>query len=62
MEWREAKDYWEKRAIITENVLNVTMSMLGNALPHVLVEIDSAREAWNKAIDELENEFPDKGE
>ncbi len=55
----KAKTYFEKRLYINEQVLDELLKIVANDSPHLYPQIDSLAKGWDKATDQLDEEFKD---
>lgn len=54
---RQPEDYWETRAIITENILNTALLIIAEANPALYEPLYNLVKNWDDAIEEVDKEF-----
>lgn len=54
------KEYWKRRNVITENVLNSVITIMGESLPSTQTPLTSLLNGWDEAMESLRIEYDDK--
>ena len=52
-------DFWQKRCVLNENVLNAVMMLLSSRLPDLTPPLYEIVQSWDAAIEKLEAEYPE---